>query len=50
MANKRLNKVVYLQLAAVTVEGVAYHLVSKVEVTKDGQASWRTLWSGTTGT
>jgi hypothetical protein len=42
-ANKRLNKVVYLQLAAATVEGVAYHLVLKVEETKDGRAAWRNL-------
>jgi hypothetical protein len=43
MANERLNKVVYLQVAAATVEGVVYHLVSKVEVTKDGHAAWRNL-------
>jgi methionyl-tRNA synthetase len=42
-ANKRLNKVVFSQLAAATVEGVAYHLVSKVEETKDGHAAWRNL-------
>jgi hypothetical protein len=42
-ANERLNKVVYSQLAAVTAEGVAYHLVSKVEDTKDGHAAWRNL-------
>jgi hypothetical protein len=43
MANERLNKVVYSQLAAATVKGVAYHLVSKVEATKDGHAAWRNL-------
>jgi hypothetical protein len=32
-----------LQLAAVTVEAVAYHLVSKVEETNDGHAAWRNL-------
>jgi hypothetical protein len=39
-ANKRLNKIVYLQS---TVEGVAYHLVSKFEDIKDGHAAWRNL-------
>jgi hypothetical protein len=43
MANERLNKVVYTQLAAATVEGVAYHLVSKVEETKNGHSAWRNL-------
>jgi hypothetical protein len=43
MANERLNKVVYSQLAAATVEGVAYHLISKVDATKDGHAAWRNL-------
>ena len=33
--NERLNKVVYSQLAAATVEVVAYHLVSKHEDTKN---------------
>jgi hypothetical protein len=42
-ANERLNKVVYSQLAAATVKGVAYHLVSKFEDTKDGHAAWRNL-------
>jgi hypothetical protein len=42
-ANKSLNKVVYSQLAAATVEEVAYHLVLKVEDTKDGNAAWRNL-------
>jgi hypothetical protein len=43
MANKRLNKVVYCQLATATVEGVSYHLVSKVEETKNAHAAWRSL-------
>jgi hypothetical protein len=41
--NKCLNKVVYSQLAAATVEGVAYHLVSKHEDTKNGYAAWKSL-------
>jgi hypothetical protein len=41
--NERLNKVVYSQLAAATVEGVAYHLVSKHEDTKNGYAAWKSL-------
>jgi hypothetical protein len=40
---ERLNKVVYSQLAAATVEGVAYHLVSKHEDTKNGYAAWKSL-------
>jgi hypothetical protein len=35
-ANERLNKVVYLQLAAATVEGVAYHLISEVTTNHPG--------------
>jgi hypothetical protein len=42
-ANKRLNKVVYSQLAAATDKGGAYHLVSKVEDTNYGHAAWRNL-------
>jgi hypothetical protein len=43
VANERLNKVVYSQLAAATVEGVAYHLVSKHEDNKNGYAAWKSL-------
>jgi gag-polypeptide of LTR copia-type len=43
MATERLNKIVYSQLATATVEGVAYHLVSKVEETKNGHAAWKNL-------
>jgi hypothetical protein len=43
MSNKRLNKAMYSQVAAATVEGVAFHLVSKVEETKNGHAAWRNL-------
>jgi hypothetical protein len=46
MANKRLNKVVYSQLAAATVEGVVYHLVSKVEETKNGHAAFGGTFCG----
>jgi hypothetical protein len=42
-ANERLNKVMYSQLAAATVEGFAYHLVSKVEETKNGHTAWSNL-------
>jgi uncharacterized lipoprotein YehR (DUF1307 family) len=41
--NEQLNKVVYSQLAAATVEGVAYHLVSKHEDMKNGYAAWKSL-------
>jgi hypothetical protein len=37
---ERLNRVVYSQLAAATVDGVAYHLVQEFEETKDGHAAW----------
>ena len=38
-----MNTVVYSQLAAATVDGVAYHLVRKFEATKDGNAAWANL-------
>jgi hypothetical protein len=41
--NEHLSKVVYSQLAAATVEGAAYHLVSKHEDTKNGYAAWKSL-------
>jgi hypothetical protein len=41
--SERLSKVVYSQLAAATVEGVAYHLVSKHEDTKNGHGAWKSL-------
>jgi hypothetical protein len=40
-AHPRLNKVVYLQLASATVDGVVYHLVQKFETDKDGHAAWK---------
>jgi hypothetical protein len=43
VANKHLNKVVYSQLATATVEGVAYHLVSKHEDTENGYAARKSL-------
>jgi hypothetical protein len=44
MAHPRLNKVVYLQLASATVDGVAYHLVQKFEMDKDGHhAAWKNM-------
>jgi hypothetical protein len=42
-AHPRLNKVVYLQLASATVNGVAYHLVQKFEMDKDGHAAWKNM-------
>ena len=41
--NVRLNKVVYSQLAAATVDGVAYHLVQQFETDKNGHAAWKNL-------
>ena len=41
--NVRLNKVVYSQLAAATVDGVAYHLVQQFETEKNGHAAWKNL-------
>ena len=41
--NTRLNKVVYSQLAAATVDGVAYHLVQQFEADKNGHAAWKNL-------
>ena len=41
--NPRMNMVVYSQLAAATVDGVAYHLVCQFEETKDGHAAWWNL-------
>jgi hypothetical protein len=43
MANVRLNKVVFSQLAAATVDGVAYHLVQQFEADKNGHAAWKNL-------
>jgi hypothetical protein len=37
------TSVVYLQLASAAVDGVAYRLVQKFEMTKDGHAAWRNL-------
>ena len=39
----RLNKIVYSQLAAATVDGTAYHLVQQVEISKDGHQAWVNL-------
>lgn len=41
--HKRLNNVVYSQLAAATVDGTAYHLVTKYETTMDGHKAWKHL-------
>jgi hypothetical protein len=43
MSNERMNKVVYSQLAAATVDGVAYHLVQQFESDKNGHAAWKNL-------
>jgi hypothetical protein len=43
VANPRLNKVVYSQLAAATVDGIAYHLVQRHETTKNGWGAWMSL-------
>ena len=41
--NVRLNQVVYSQLVAATVDGVAYHLVQRFEHDKNGHAAWKNL-------
>ena len=41
--NERQNKIVYSQLAAATVDGIAHHLVKAHEDTKDGHAAWKSL-------
>jgi hypothetical protein len=41
--NPDLNKVVYSQLLAATVDGTAYHLVQAAERNKDGHQAWINL-------
>ena len=36
----RMNMVVYSQISAATVDGIAYHLVRRFEPTTDGNAAW----------
>ena len=42
-SNKGENKIVYSQLAVATVDGTAYHLVKKHDVSKDGYKAWKDL-------
>jgi hypothetical protein len=39
-SHPKLNKIVYLQLSAATVDGMAYHLVQKYKEEKNGHAAW----------
>jgi hypothetical protein len=39
----RMNAIVYSQLSAATVDGVAYHLIQRYEHTKNGNAAWANL-------
>ena len=39
----RMTRVVYLQLAASTVDGTAYHLVKQHEDTKNGHLAWHAM-------
>lgn len=41
--HSRMNKVVFSQLSASTVDGTAHHLVAAVEDTKDGHEAWKNL-------
>ena len=43
--NPKRNKVVYSQLAVATVDGTAYHLIEKYQMTKDGNSAWKDLVS-----
>jgi hypothetical protein len=43
MTHTRLNKIVFSQLAASTVDGTAYHLVQKYKEDKNGHAAWINL-------
>ena len=41
--NPRMNRVVYSQLAAATIDGILHHLIKQHEVNKDGHAAWNAL-------
>ena len=41
--HKKMNKIVYSQLSAATVDGNAHHLVKAHEDIKDGHAAWESL-------
>ena len=41
--NPRMNRVVYSQLAAATIDGISHHLIKQHEVNKDGHAAWNAL-------
>ena len=43
MRNSKMNKIVYSQLAAATIEGSANHLVTQFNGTKNGHAAWHAL-------
>ena len=44
-ANKhpKMNKIVYSQLAAATIDGTAHHIVAQLDDDKDGHAAWNAL-------
>jgi hypothetical protein len=42
-SHPKLNKIVYLQLSAATVDGTAYHLVQKYKEKKNAHAAWESL-------
>ena len=39
----KMNKIVYSQLAAATIDGTAHHIVAQMSDTKDGHAAWHAL-------
>ena len=41
--NRKMNKIVYSQLAAATIDGCANHLVTQYSDSKDGHAAWNAL-------
>jgi hypothetical protein len=38
-----MNRVVYSQLAAATIDGISHHLIKQYEGDKDGHAAWMAL-------
>ena len=42
-SNEEMNSVVYSQLTAATIDGVAHHLIAEYEEAKDGHAAWKSL-------
>ena len=43
LKNKKMNKVVYSQLAVATVDGTAHHIVNEHSETKDGHQAWTNM-------